>query len=237
MKTAWTGEGPARHLSLEWMSPEGADQRAIAREAVEALFTMTGDWMEILALELRAGCCDRDTFADTAEVDPPGAFQLLVREPRRPDISMDPTYRAIETRAHRIDQQTVVTFVAGMLSQKCPDPHRYETALDELIVQASSTPLPPGWTDIDSLALECYAGQIAIPVERHGGRPVVSAPPARYLIRQPVSISLMRITDWLSITVDVFWSPWEEELALPDSPLSQGIARLRSRGWRDPEYC
>jgi hypothetical protein len=236
MKTAWTDERPVQHLSLEWTSPEGADQRDIAREAVEALFAVTEEWMEIHALEVRAGCCDPDTFTDIAEVNPPGAFQLLVREPRRTDLSMDPTYRAIETRAPRIDRETVTTLVARMLAEMCGDSRRYETALDELIIHASSIPLPPGWTDLDRLALECYAGEIAIPVEQRDGRLVVAAPPVQWLIPQPVAVALMRINDRLRITVDVFWSPWAGELDRPDSALAQGVARVRSRGWGAPEY-
>src|SRR6266545_1644242 len=48
-KTARTGEGPAERLSLKWVSPEGADERANAPEAVDALFAVAEGWIECWA--------------------------------------------------------------------------------------------------------------------------------------------------------------------------------------------
>ncbi len=229
-KTARTGEGPAESLSLEWMSPEGADERANAREAVESLFTVAESWIEVLGLEIRLGCYDRETLGET-DFDPPRPYHLLVREPRAADVTIDPTYRALETRLPAIDREAVAAFVEQVLSQTCGDPTRHETGLGELVVRASRTPLPPDWADSGVLSLDCYAGTVVIPVEHRDGQRWVAAPPARYLVHQPVALSVMNTVGWFRLAIDVYWSPWVGELARPGSPLFDGVARLEARGW------
>jgi hypothetical protein len=117
------------------------------------------------------------------------------------------------------------------LAQSCDDGARCETSLRELDVLASQVLLPAGWTDGDKLPLECYAGTARIPVERRGDVAWVAAPPVRYGVRQPLAISIQNYDGWLWFSINIYWSPWVEELDRPESPLAQGVARLAARGW------
>ncbi len=110
IKTASAGDGPALHLALEWDFPEGGDQRSNAREAVDALFAVAEGWIEVLGLELRLGCYDRETLGE-ADVDPLRPYHLLVREPRVADVQVRPTYRALESGLAAIERQGVAAFV------------------------------------------------------------------------------------------------------------------------------
>jgi hypothetical protein len=180
---------------------------------------------------LRLACYDRETLGE-ADVDPPRPYHLLVREPRAADVGIVPTYRALESSLVAIDGESVATFAEQLLSQTCGDPMRYATGLGDLVVLASQTPLPPNWTHSDALWLDCYAGTVAVPVEYRDGQTWVAAPPSRYLIHQPVALSVMNTVGCYRLAIDVYWSPWVGELARPGTPLFEGIARLERRGWK-----
>jgi hypothetical protein len=231
MKTASAGDGPLVHLAFEWDFPEGDDQRSTAREAVDALFALAEGWIEVLGLEIRLACYDRETLGEAAKVDLARPYHLLVREPRMDTVQIGPTYRTVETVLAAIERQTVAAFVEEVLSQTCGEPTRHETGLALLDVLASWTPLPPDWERSDALSLDCYAGTITTPVERRDGHAWVAAPPVPYLVHQPVAISVVNVGGWFRLTIDVHWSPWVDELERRGSPLFDGIARLEARGW------
>lgn len=231
MTTAPTGDGPAEALSLEWMVPEDADELSNAREAVEALFAVAEGWTEMLGLELRASCVDRESFIQRSDVLPPRPCHLLVREPRPCAVSLDPTYRTIETGLTAIEREAVAAFVRQVLSQSCGDSTRYETCLGGMEVLASRTLVPAGWAEGDASSLDCYAGTVAIPIEHQDGRAWTCAPPSRHKVPQPVGLSVTNAEDRFRLSIDVYWSPWVGELERAGSPLFEGIARLESRGW------
>jgi len=232
MKVATASEGPAAHLWMEWPSPEGSNQRNDASEAIDALFILTGDWLEVLALEVRVACYDREIYTETTELRLRQPYHLLVRKPRFADVSINQMYKeVVETSQAVISRTTTSSWIDKILSQSCGTAERYETSLREVDVLASRTLLPLEWGYSEALALECYAGIVTIRVQRCDGRGAVLAPPAGYIVRQPVVISIESIDDALRLTVNVYWSPWVGELTRPDSPLAKGIALLESRGW------
>jgi hypothetical protein len=228
--TARTGDGTAEHLAFEWMVPDGADERESAREVVDALFTVSEGWIEVLGLELRLACYDRETLGEV-DVDPPRPHHLLVRDPRAADVSIESTYRTIESKLPAIGRESVVAFVEQVLPQACGDAIRHMTGVADLVVRASRIPLPRDWAGSDVLPLDCYAGTIVIPVEHRAGQDWVAAPPARYLLHQPVALSVMNAVGCYRLAIDVYWSPWVGEIVRPGSPLAEGIARLERRGW------
>jgi hypothetical protein len=233
MKTALTGEAPAEHLALEWMSPEGADELSNARAALDAFFSVAEGSLEILALEVRVGCYDRETHSHTSiDREPPRPHHLLILEPRPTAVRISPIYRVLETSRSIIDRESVSAFADHILAQSCGETSRYETSLCELIVLASRTSLPQLWAATSALVLECYAGTVEIPIEYRNGAGWISTPPVEYLVPQPVGVSLLNADDLLRLTIDVYWSPWIGELARSGSPLADAVARLEARGWR-----
>lgn len=230
MQTARSWEGAAQHLTLEMELAEEARPSGVASEMVSAVFAFTGSWLEPLAIELRVGCYDGELFTEGA-IRPPHPFHLLVREPRMAEVRVDPIYRAQETNVSSVTCDAVRSWVDRALAQSCGDGARFETSLRELAVRASLVPLSPGWAVGDEMLLDCHAGTVRIPLERRGAAAWVPAPPVLHGIRQPVAISIENMDGWLRFSIDVYWSPWVEELERPESPLAQAIARLAARGW------
>jgi len=232
MKTATTGDYSKEYHRLEWPSPEGANQRVDADAAIDALFTLIDGWLEILALEVRVGCYDRETYTEASELRPPQPYHLLVHEPRPSGVSIDRMYRSVESPQVEVTRVVAGLWLDKILSQSCGDTGRYETSLREIDILASRTALPSGWSGEETLALECYAGTVTIPVQRGEGGGVVMAPPAGYVVRQPVVISIENDDGALYLTVEVYWSPWVGELMRSGGSLAKGVALLESRGWR-----
>lgn len=231
VKKAITGEGPAEHLWLEWHAPEGSDQRANGTEAVDALFALVDGWMEILALEVRLGCYDRDIYTEALDQRLPRPHHRVVLEPRPAEVSVEPMFRAIETPVAAINRAATHAWLEENLAQPCGDRDRFEPSLRNIYILASLTALPPDWSDRETLALECSSGSATIPVRHHAGNDWIAAPPSRPVVHQPVVISLASDDDALNLTIEVYWSPWVGQLAIPESPISCGVARLEERGW------
>jgi hypothetical protein len=233
MTTVRSEERPIERVRLEWEAPEQAEERAIAAEGVAALFAFAGAWLEPLAIEARVGCFDRELFTE-AKVRPEHPFHLLVAEPRPGEVGaavrMKPAYASVESRAAVLSSHEVQSWLDRALSQPCGD-ERYQTSLRELDVRASRTRLPAGWTG-DSLAVECYAGTVAIALERRDGGAWLAAPPAAYGLQQPVELSVENRDGYLRLAIDIHWSPWAGELDRPTSPLADAVARLAARGWQ-----
>jgi hypothetical protein len=221
-------------LTLEWEAPDGADERTTAAEAVSALFSFTGSWLEPLAIALRVSYYDPEIFSAGEYLVPniPKPFHFLARERRPEGVTIEPMYlRSIESHAPSLIKDTVQSWMDGALAQPWSDGTRFVTSLRELDVRASTVLLPPGWTDGDQLSLECYAGTVRIPLERRGDNAWVAAPSMRYGLDQPVVIKLENCDGWLRFSIDIYWSPWVEELDRPESPLAKAIGRLAARGW------
>lgn len=228
-KTARAYERPAKHLRLEWEPAEEDGEPVIAAEAVAALFSFANSWLEPLATELRVGCYDPEIFTEGTAL-PPQPFHLLVREPMPSDVEIGPWYRSLESHVPSLTSASVQSWVNRARAQSCGENARLEISLRELGVRASSVLLPVGWED-DVLFLECYAGTVRIPIERRGGTAWIPAPPKRYGLDQPVTLSISNYDGWVAFDIDVYWSPWVEELDRPESPLTMAIARLAARGW------
>jgi hypothetical protein len=229
-QTVRAEERPIERLRLEWEAPEEADERAIAGESVGALFAFAGTWLEPLAIEARVGCYDHETLTE-GKARPENPFHLLVAEPRPTEVRIKPVYASVEAHAMVLSTHEVQSRLERALSQSCGDDERYQTSLRELDVRASRTRLPEGWTG-ESLAVECYAGTIAIPLERRDGGAWLAAPPAGYGLQQPVELSVENRDGYLRLAIDIYWSPWAGELDRSNSPLAEAVARLAARGWQ-----
>jgi hypothetical protein len=229
-QTVRAEERPIERLRLEWEAPDEADERAIASESVSAVFAFAGAWLEPLAIEARVGCYDHELLTE-GKARPENPFHLLVVEPRPAEIRIQPIYQSVESRAAVLSSDEVQSSVERVLSQSCGDDERYQTSLRELEVRASRTRLPEGWTG-ESLVVECYAGTIAIPLERRDGGAWLAAPPAEYGLQQPVELSVENRDGYLRLAIDIHWSPWAGDLARPNSPLAEAVARLAARGWQ-----
>lgn len=229
-QTVKAEERPIVQLRLEWEAPEEADERAIAGESVSALLAFASTWLEPLAIEARVGCYDREILTE-GKARPELPFHLLVAEPRPTEVRIKPVYQSVESHAPTLSIYEVQSTVERALSQSCGDDERYQTSLRELVVRASRTRLPAGWTG-ESLAVECYAGTIAIPLEQRNGGAWLAAPPVGYGLQQPVELSVENRDGYLRLAIDIHWSPWAGEADRPNSPLAEAIARLAARGWQ-----
>lgn len=229
-QTAQAEERPIERLRLEWEAPEEADERVIAGESISALLAFAGTWLEPLAIEARVGCYDREILTE-GKARPENPFHLLVTEPRPAEVRIKPVYQSVESHAPVLSSREVQSRLERALSQSCGDDERYQTSLRELDVRASRTRLPAAWTG-ESLTVECYAGTIAIPLERRNGSAWLAAPPAGYGLQQPVDLSVENRDGYLRLAIDIYWSPWAGEIDRPTSPLAEAIARLAARGWQ-----
>jgi hypothetical protein len=229
-QTVRAEERPIERLRLEWEAPEEADERVIAGESVSSLFAFSGTWLEPLAIEARVGCYDREILTE-GKTRPQSPFHLLVAEPRPAGVRIKPIYPSVESHAPSLSSNEVYSRLERALSQSCGDDERYQTSLRELVVRASRTSLPAAWTG-ETLAVECYAGTIGIPLERRSGSAWLAAPPAGYGLQQPVEISIENRDGYLRLAIDIYWSPWAGEFNRPNSPLAEAIARLAARGWQ-----
>lgn len=234
-QTVRAEERPIERLRLEWEAPDEADERAIAAESVSALLAFAGPWLEPLAIEARVGCYDREILTE-GKARPESPFHLLVVEPRPAEVQIKPMYPSVESPATALSSHEVQSSIERALSQSCGDDERHQTSLRELDIRASRTRLPAGWTGenpaAESLAVECYAGTIAIPLERRDGSAWLAAPPAGYGLQQPVELSVENRDGYLRLAIDIYWSPWAGELDRPSSPLAEAVARLAARGWQ-----
>jgi hypothetical protein len=229
-QTVQAEERPIERLRLEWEAPEAADERAIAGESISALLAFAGTWLEPLAIQARIGCYDREIFTE-GEAGPQTPFHLLVAEPRPADVRIDSIYASwVESHAPSLSSNEVNSWLESALSQSCGDDERYQTSLRELVVLASRTCLPAAGTG-ESLTVECYAGTIAIPLQRRSGSAWLAAPPAGYGLQQPVELSVENRGGYLRLVINIYWSPWAGELDRPNSPLAESVARLAARGW------
>ena len=228
---AHTSDHVAEHLRLEWTAPDGADERAVAAEAIAALGAFVGSWFEPLAIEVRLGCYDREIFTE-GDASLPNAHHLLMREPLPAGVEIRPFYRVVESAAPFLSGDAVWTWVEGTLAQSCGEATRFETSLRDVYVHASRLTLPPRWGDGVQLPLECYTGTITVPIDYWGDGRWIAAPPAPYGLYQPIVLSLDNVDGGLRFKIHVYWSPWVGELGRPESPLAQAVARLVARGWQ-----
>lgn len=229
-RTARAEERPIERLRLEWEPSTEADERALATEAVTALVSFAGAWLEPLAIEARVGCYDREIFTE-GKLRPTNPFHLLAVQPQPAGVRIKPIYHSVESHARALSSREVQSWVEHALSQSCGEDERYQISLRELDIRASRTCLPTGWAS-ESLALECYAGTIAIPLEPRDGTVWVATPPAAYGLQQPVELTVEHQDGYLRFAIDIYWSPWVGEIGRPHSPLADAVARLAARCWQ-----
>lgn len=231
MSAVRVGERPLKSVWLRWDAAEEQQEREVAAEMVAALATVVDGWLEPFSIEARVGCYDRERFTEAAG-RPAQPFHILVREPLPDEVSIRPTYRAIEQRAPRLSQKVIDRWLAPVLAQPCGEPARFEPSLRELLLHELRVPAPVPLASAGVLALDCYAGTITIPLERDDGRVWISIPPARLGLPPPLTFTVENLDGGCQLSIDLYWSPWLDELTRPDSPLTRAIARLEARGWR-----
>ena len=208
-RTARAEERTLERLRLEWEASAEADERSIATEAIAALLSFANTWLEPLAIEARVGCYDREIFTE-GDTSPTNPFHILAAEPKPAAVRITPVYYSVESYAPALSSREVQSWVERALSQSCGEGDRFQISLRGLDVRASRTCVPAGWAG-DSLAVECYAGTIAIPLEARDGAVWVAAPPATYGLRQPVELSVENRDGYLRFAIDIYWSPWVGE--------------------------
>ncbi|MEQ1737419.1 MAG: hypothetical protein ABL886_13570 [Rhodoglobus sp.] len=221
------GEHTLDYVGLERTSLAEEDEREVAQEIVAALADFADGWFRPLALELRLAGCHRETLAETD--GPAEPYQSLRVEPRPDDVEIRPIYRVIETTAPTLSAPVIAAWLDRCLAQSCPDPAS-ETSLGSLYVHASQVAIPGGWPG-DVVPLDSTVGQIAVPVAHRGGGAWIDAPPG-HLLKQPIAVSISNALGWARFNIQIHWTPWVGELARPESPLAQAVARLVARGWQ-----
>jgi hypothetical protein len=211
------------HFRWKWDAPEQADERASTTEAIAALFALTREWFEIVALEIRLGIYDRETLTE-ASMCPREPFHLL-RADSVFNVRVDPLYHSIESRTSILDAEAATAWIDCKLSEARPSDPRYEPSLRDLLVVGSRVRLPGVLTNAP-LSVSCYAGEIKVPVDC-GWVTAPSVPPG---VPDPVSVRITNFYGALRLVLEVFWSAWASEPE-PVMPIRDGLLRLRDRGW------
>jgi hypothetical protein len=225
MTIANASESVKAHVWLRWEAPEDADERTNAHAAVAAVFALAGTWLELAAVEARIGLYDRTIFTE-GSIMPREPYHILRSSS---NARVTPWYRSIESRIVTLDIEATTAWIASKLTEAHVDDARYEASLRELLVAGSRVRLPEGITGT-TLSATCYAGEIAIPIDRGW----VTAPTDPPGVPDPVAVRIANEDGVLSLTLELFWSPWEDELDRP-SPLTDGLKRLAALGWTPDE--
>jgi hypothetical protein len=222
-----TAEHILDYAGLERTSLVSEDERTVAHEIVGALAAFAGEWFQPLALEIRMAGCHRETLVETD--GPAEPYQCLRVEPPPRDVEIRPIYRAIESTAPMLSRSVIARWLDGCLAQPCPDPAS-ETSLGSLYVHASRVAIPSGWSGAQ-LPLDTNLGLLTVAVEHRDDGAWIDTPPG-HLLKQPIFVSISNAGGWARFNIQVHWTPWVGELARPESPLAQAVARLVARGWQ-----
>lgn len=227
MTTVNASEFVKTHIRWLWEAPEDADERVVATEAIMALLAIAEGWLDIVALEVRLGLYDHETFTE-AETRLPEPFHLLQVEPSG-DVRVKPMYRPAESRTSILNSATATTWVDSMLLSAPAPEARFTPSLRELLVAGSRVRLPNS-TSSERLRVSCYAGEIEVPADR-GWVVAPTNPPG---VPNPVSLRVTNLDGLLRLVLEVFWSPWASDPE-PVAPIRDGLLRLQARGWRADE--
>ena len=231
---AYAGDHAVERLRLEWTAPDDSSQREIADEAIAAVAAFSGSWVDALALEARMGCYDREILTETSSA-PPNEFRGLRCEPFPRDLEprrYQHVSEELQEQVSRMSPDAIRAWIDRALARPCGPADRFETSLRNLYVQAARLVLPPHWATGTALALECYTGTIAVPIEQRSGLAWIAAPMAGYGLHMPLELHMDNVDDGLGFEIQIYWTPWVGELERPESALAQAVARLVVRGWQ-----
>jgi hypothetical protein len=180
-----------------------------------------------VAVEIRLGLYDRETFTD-ASTRLPAPFHLL-RADSAVNVRVEPTYRSIESRTPVLDAAATTAWADRHLADSRIVDARYEPSLRELLVAGSRARLPDAGTS-EALRASCYAGEIEVPID-HGWVTAPRNPPG---VPDPVSVRITNLDGQLRLVLEVFWSAWADDPERP-APIRNGLSRLHNRNWRVDE--
>ena len=220
-------EAPQAHIRWTWETPENADERAVAAEAVTALFALANGWLDIVALEVRLGLYDREIFTE-ASTRPRDPLHLLRRD-SAPNVRVKPMYRPAESRTSILNAATAIAWIESKLIEARVGDGRHEPSLRELLVAGARVRLPDSVTT-EPLRVSCYAGEIEVPVD-HGWVTAPRNPPG---VPDPVSVGITNLDGQLRLVLEVFWSAWADDPERQAS-IRDGMSRLHHRDWRIDE--
>lgn len=215
------------HIRWTWETSENANERAIMTEAVTALFALADGWLDVVAVEIRLGIYDSETFTE-ASTRPPAPFHLL-RADSAVNVRVEPTYRSIESRTSVLDAASTTAWIDRHLADSSVADARYAPSLRELLVAGSRTRLPDAGTS-EALRVSCYAGEIEVPIDHCW----VTAPRNPPGVPDPVSLRITNFDGQLRLILEVFWSAWADDPERP-APTRRGRSRLHDRNWRVDE--
>lgn len=234
MTDAYVGEAPIDTILREWVAPDDASERELARAATEALLVFCEGWIEPFAIEMLVGCYDRKRRDILDDVAPQKQHWLLRREILPDDVELRNPYLTLEVAdVPRIDRNILLPWVEGALDQDCPgSPHAEPTVL-ELRIPACQVKLPPSLAHLESLVFGCYAGSITVPVETEHCAGWIAGPRAGYAMHPPVSVRIANDNGALVLDAQVYWSPWRDESHRVGSDLFEAVRRLEQRDWSD----
>ena len=215
-------------ISLERVTPDDEDERAVASELAAALLVFAGDWWQPVAVEALLGGMQRETLRETE--GPAAPFQLLLESPR-PPVEVRSLYGGVETCVPRISREALARWLDHALAQPCREPES-ETSVKQVVVLASRVRVSDLLgTSEASVQLDSNMGLLTVPIARRDDGAWIEAPPG-HLVQQPVSVSLDNDGGSARFHVHVHWTPWVGEATRADSPLARGVARLIGRGWQ-----
>jgi hypothetical protein len=233
-------EEPLLSIRLEYMAGEGEGHLALAEQAIMAINALAGGWLEPLAWEMYVGCLDIELMHATMEQDPPQPFWLLRKERIPAGIELRPGYgnHTIVTEP-TLSSERIQAWVSRALAQPCADAPRFIPYWDGFDTLAMRARLPASVANTadESLGMRCYAGNIAIPLERHDDQVWVSGPPEKYLIGPPVSLSAGNMDGhYINLDLAIYWTPWIRDpagRAMVDAAVDRVLAL--GRGWQRSE--
>jgi hypothetical protein len=233
-------EEPHLSIRLRYEAGEGEGHLALAEQAIVAIDVLADGWLEPLAWEMYVGCFDAELMDTPMKPKPPQPFWLLRRERIPADIEIRPMYGD-----HTVVSEPVLPFerirawAAQALAQTCAGAPRFVpfwASVDTLAMRARLPASVANAAD-DSLRMRCYAGSIAIPLERHDDQVWVSGPPERYLIGPPVNLTASNLYGMvIHLDLAVYWTPWIRDpagRAMVDAAVDRVLTL--GRGWQRSE--
>lgn len=230
-------EEPHWSVRLERDVAENEGQEAIAQETLVAVLALAGDWWEPLVWELSVACYDTETLHAVPGCVPPRPHWLLRKERIPPGIRADDVLAdPMIATTPEMTLERMSGWLREALAQECTNGPRLVPSWVELWSLAARVRLPDSLrvTGHGSLAVDCYAGTVSMPLEHLDGEAWVSGPLDAYVIGAPVEL-IIRNEDELALAMElrVYWSLWIDDPA-GRAQVEAAVDRVLAlgRGWR-----